>query len=540
MFKKLTYLVSFVIVLGLIGVNSSGSSLPCHSVEDFDTGDFVKFPWAHDGDESWTITSREKHSGSYSAQAGGIENEQSTTLRVTLDCVSGNITFYRKVSSELRSDYLEFSIDGAEQGRWSGQEDWAQVSFDVTAGRRTFEWTYSKDGSVSEGDDAVWIDDIVFPVDCDAEPAVYDPSLVGWWRLDDERTGTALDYSGNNRTGTLGGDPQWVAGFYGEALEFDGDDYVTIDDYKGITGTRPFSVTAWIKTTSAETREIVSWGNSPAGQRIELRTISNVLRANHGSGNVNTKGTVTDGQWHHIALTVQENATCSYPSMILYLDGRDDTAATTDPDPLDIVAGADVGIGWRSTHSDRYWVGSIDDVRICNPSPADGAVHSQTWVSLSWLPGTSAVSHNVYFGENFDDVAAGTGDTFRSNQTETFFVVGLAGAPYPNGLTLGITYYWRVDEIEADGAIRKGTVWNFKIPEYLLVDDFDSYADTGELLLSWTDGTTNNTGSTISLENEFAGNSIKCMYDNSSGPWYSQAARVYSIPQDWTVAGAKA
>jgi hypothetical protein len=43
--------------------------------------------------------------------------------------------------------------------------DWIEVSFPVIAGRRTFEWTYSKDGSSSYGSDTAWIDDIVFPVE---------------------------------------------------------------------------------------------------------------------------------------------------------------------------------------------------------------------------------------------------------------------------------------------------------------------------------------------------------------------------------------
>ncbi len=46
----------------------------------------------------------------------------------------------------------------------SGEQDWTQVSFPVTAGRRTFRWEYSKDGSASIGDDTAWIDDIIFPV----------------------------------------------------------------------------------------------------------------------------------------------------------------------------------------------------------------------------------------------------------------------------------------------------------------------------------------------------------------------------------------
>jgi len=133
-------------------------------VEDFEGNNFSTFPWEHRGNTSWTITSYEKHSGTYSARAGTIDHDERATLRVTLDCVSGDITFYRKVSSELDYDHLEFYIDSVEMDKWSGEEDWAEVSFHVDGGERTFEWTYSKDGSESEGDDTAWIDDIVFPI----------------------------------------------------------------------------------------------------------------------------------------------------------------------------------------------------------------------------------------------------------------------------------------------------------------------------------------------------------------------------------------
>jgi hypothetical protein len=133
-------------------------------VEDFETNDFSQFPWSSYGDASWYITGSRKHSGLYSAKSGSIEDDESTTLQVSLDCVSGDITFYRKVSSESRYDHLIFKIDGVEKGSWSGKEDWAEVSFSVEKGIRTFEWTYLKDHLISHWDDAAWIDDIVFPI----------------------------------------------------------------------------------------------------------------------------------------------------------------------------------------------------------------------------------------------------------------------------------------------------------------------------------------------------------------------------------------
>ncbi|MHC4583557.1 MAG: alpha/beta hydrolase, partial [Planctomycetota bacterium] len=106
-----------------------------------------------------------------------------------------------------------------------------------------------------------------------------------------------------------------------------------------------------------------------------------------------------------------------------------------------------------------------------NLVPADGAMYPDSWVSLSWMAGQTAVSHDVYFGDNFDDVNNGTGGTFRGNQTETSFTVGLAECPYPDRLALHTTYYWRIDEVNDldPNSPYKGYVWSFKVFDPSLV-----------------------------------------------------------------------
>jgi len=150
------------LVVDFVDVNAIFIENP--PVEGFETGDFSMFDWTFSDDESWNVTVEEKNSGTYSAQAGSIEDDETTTLVVTLDCISEDISFYCKVSSESRCDYLRFYIDGVKQDEWSGEQDWIQVSFPVTAGTRTFKWTYSKDDSYSKGSDTAWIDEVVFPV----------------------------------------------------------------------------------------------------------------------------------------------------------------------------------------------------------------------------------------------------------------------------------------------------------------------------------------------------------------------------------------
>ena len=154
---------AFVCLLGLAGGGEAAAS--SDPTEDFETQSFAKFPWSSSGDAGWVIARFEGHSGRYCAKSGSIGDSQSTTLQVTLECAAGNITFYRRISSEQGYDHLTFYIDGVEQNNWSGQEDWTEVSFAVDEGTRTFAWTYSKDGSGSAGNDAAWIDDIVFPIE---------------------------------------------------------------------------------------------------------------------------------------------------------------------------------------------------------------------------------------------------------------------------------------------------------------------------------------------------------------------------------------
>ena len=126
-----------------------------------------------------------------------------------------------------------------------------------------------------------------------------------------------------------------------------------------------------------------------------------------------------------------------------------------------------------------------------DPYPADSTTHSDKWVILSWSSETSAVSFDVYFGDNYGNVEAGIGDTFQGNQTLTSFIVGFPGFPLPDGLIPGTTYYWRIDELDSAGVITKGTLWSFYVPTRTAYDPFPS--DGAEFMganvtLSWKAG----------------------------------------------------
>jgi hypothetical protein len=103
-----------------------------------------------------------------------------------------------------------------------------------------------------------------------------------------------------------------------------------------------------------------------------------------------------------------------------------------------------------------------------NPVPDDGATAASTAVQLEWTPGMLAASSNVYFGTSLAEVSnATTADpAFRGSTTDSFFLVGSAGQPYPTGLTPDKTYYWRVDEVNDlnPEKLWKGKVWSFYVP----------------------------------------------------------------------------
>ncbi|HUU20678.1 MAG TPA: hypothetical protein VMW72_26260 [Sedimentisphaerales bacterium] len=146
-------------------------------------------------------------------------------------------------------------------------------------------------------------------------------------------------------------------------------------------------------------------------------------------------------------------------------------------------------------YSEGCWAGLVIAIipTARNPQPADGAIHPDTWASLGWTPGAFAGSHDVYFGENFDDVNDGVGDTFRGNQTSTFFVAGFSGFAYPEGLVPGTTYYWRIDEVnDADpNSPWKGDVWSFSIPPKTAYNPnpADGAESIGvDVTLNWTEG----------------------------------------------------
>ncbi|MCH7918180.1 MAG: LamG domain-containing protein [Planctomycetes bacterium] len=221
-------------------------------------------------------------------------------------------------------------------------------------------------GIDSGGAGVIYIDDILLTPDAREliTPAELSPEgLVVYYPFD----GNFQDASGNGLHGAGMGGPLFEPGHSGQAISLDGaGQYVEITGYQGISAVdgvqQPFSISNWFATIA--NGEMVTWGSTPGGQRLSWRIESGNLRTEHGNGNLRGNTLVNDGEWHHGALVVQEGANLRVPNTTIYIDGLADGVNSGDDDPYNLTPGVDVSIGRRATSNDRFFPGSIDEVRI--------------------------------------------------------------------------------------------------------------------------------------------------------------------------------
>ncbi|MHC4329554.1 MAG: LamG domain-containing protein [Planctomycetota bacterium] len=335
--------------------------------------------------------------------------------------------------------------------------------------------------------------------------------LVGHWKLDGN-----LDDSAGSANGTFtGGTPSYGAGMVNQGLVFDGtDNYLELPSP---TNPTTYTIAAWVKPARTDAANIIARTSSsgPTTHWSHQLRISSSGAFEHytwdGSARIVTGTTAIEADAWYFVVSIATND----GDVRLYVNGQEEGAATTVATLWG--AGDRYHVGSNSGNAMGWLEGMVDDIRVYDhilseveilgamagqvwpyawgPDPADGALHADTWVNLSWRPGGYAVSHDVYLGDNFDDVNDGTPDSlvFRGNQGDTFLVTGFPGFPYPDGLVPGTTYYWRIDEVNdtEPNSPWKGDVWSFSIPPKTAYNpdpvDGAEYVDPNAVFI-WTGG----------------------------------------------------
>lgn len=199
-----------------------------------------------------------------------------------------------------------------------------------------------------------------------------DSNLAGWWKFDETSGSTAADSSKHKRNGKLKEDLSFgessADGRIGRALKFDSDGgFVEITDYKGVVGTKPRTVAAWIKTTRAR-GEIVSWGTDDFGKMFTFAFIRSRVGISPNGGYYYMNDPVHDGEWHHVAAVIKEaDLPNLHDDAVLYKDGvvaEIHDIGLLDLWPIDTGSDLDVTIG-------DGFEGVIDDVRIYDRALSD-------------------------------------------------------------------------------------------------------------------------------------------------------------------------
>ena len=133
------------------------------------------------------------------------------------------------------------------------------------------------------------------------------------------------------------------------------------------------------------------------------------------------------------------------------------------------------------------WSFTTPSGQATNPDPADGSIFAATSGVFSWVAGPSAAMHDGYVGTDPNALE------YQGSLADTMVMIGVPGGPVPDGLVPGMTYYWRIDEVEADpSVVHTGTVWSFTVPPLTannpIPADVAELASDAVVVLSWTAG----------------------------------------------------
>jgi hypothetical protein len=105
----------------------------------------------------------------------------------------------------------------------------------------------------------------------------------------------------------------------------------------------------------------------------------------------------------------------------------------------------------------------VPGMRAYNAVPANESEDVVRDVVLSWTPYEGAAAHDVYFATDRETVAAAS----RTDPLGVALATGQDANSYDIGvLEYGQTYYWRVDEVGADGTMYPGDIWMFTVEPY--------------------------------------------------------------------------
>lgn len=175
---------------------------------DFESG--LPAGWTVGGGAGWVVDGARPRAGAFSARSGAIGHSATSSMTASFTVgVAAELAFWLYTSTESGYDYLEVWVDGVRANRWSGTTSWTQTTVSLGGpGTHVVEWRYVKDGSVSSGEDRVFVDDVevrpappVESFESASLPAGWTTSGSASWTIDTTRARTGARSA---RSGVIG------------------------------------------------------------------------------------------------------------------------------------------------------------------------------------------------------------------------------------------------------------------------------------------------------------------------------------------------
>ena len=213
---------------------------------------------------------------------------------------------------------------------------------------------------------------------------------VGKWGFEDN----VKDSSGAGNHGTIHGNPQYVDGMVGKALDFDGNDYISFGNDASLRITDTITLEAWVKpATISGSHWIIQRGhdytvicqsNNDIRWTIILTGVNSSITANNF---------LSVGHWTHIVGTYNKDGGTNNHK--LYVDG------------VLIDQGTGIGILQRETSNwfigvmtwpgnSRFFNGIIDEPRIYNEAISSSQIRENYYAGLERLLAKGEINGEEY------------------------------------------------------------------------------------------------------------------------------------------------
>ena len=199
------------------------------------------------------------------------------------------------------------------------------------------------------------------------EAAIDPETLVGAWLFDEGKGTVAEDLSGNELNGTLQGDPKWVDGKFGKALELDGSGaFVEVPAHENPR--EEITISIWVKSKTdtwnqhgffVEKRNAYVLHPNANTKVVAWATCNNGCWNKPHAWSTNAVGPDNITDWHLYTVTYNSNT----GEWFIYIDAKEESSLDLNKDPLDADTGP-VFIGRDTCCAGRFGNVIIDEVAI--------------------------------------------------------------------------------------------------------------------------------------------------------------------------------